>query len=107
MVGKDSPEAGRLLSRLGIVSSQEEGDYETAQAAFAQAITIAHQTGDEALEMSTLAYAAQVDYFRLNLAEALDKSRRALELGKRARGDRALVIANGYLANASILQGSL
>ena len=58
LVTADSPEAGRLLSRLGIVTGQEEGDYEGAQAAFEHAVNIAQETGDVALEMRTLAYAA-------------------------------------------------
>ena len=107
LVTADSPEAGRLLSRLGIVTGQEEGDYEGAQAAFEHAVNIAQETGDVALEMRTLAYAAQAEMFCLNPTESLDKARRAVELGSRTEEHRALVIAHNYAASASILLGDL
>ncbi|MCI0830090.1 MAG: AAA family ATPase [Chloroflexi bacterium] len=94
LVNPNSPEAGRLLSRLGIVAGQEEGDYEGAKVAFDNAVNIAQKTGDVALEMRTLAYAAQVDFFSLNWTDSLDKARRAVELGTRTEDHRALVIAH-------------
>ncbi|MCZ6491016.1 MAG: AAA family ATPase [Acidobacteria bacterium] len=107
LVKNDSPEAGGLLSRLGIATGQEKGDYQGAQAAFAQAVDIARKTGDVALEMRTLAYAAQVDYFQLNWTESLDKARQAVELGRLIDEPLALVIAHNYVSYASLPLGDL
>ncbi len=83
LVPPDSLEAGRLLSRYGMVMGMEEADYDGAQEAFGRSMTIAEGLGDAALEMRTLAWAARVDRFHLRYQECLDKSRRAIELSQR------------------------
>ena len=60
LVPEDSHEAGRLLSRYGGVLGSAVADYEGAQQALEQAITIARREEDVALEVQTLNYAATV-----------------------------------------------
>ena len=100
LVKTDSPEAGRLLSRLGLATGQEEGDYQGAQAAFARAVAIAQETKDAALEMRTLAYAAQTDFFNLHWKESVEKARRAIELDHSSGELLARVVAHYSAASA-------
>ena len=60
LVPEDSHEAGRLLSRYGGVLGSAVADYEGAQQALEQAITIARREEDVSLEVQTLNYAATV-----------------------------------------------
>ena len=60
LVPADSHEAGRLLSRYGVVLGAAEGDYEGAEQALGRAIAIARREGGLPLESQTLAYAAMV-----------------------------------------------
>jgi tetratricopeptide (TPR) repeat protein len=80
LVPPDSLAAGQLLCSYGPELGRVEGDYENAQAAFAQALAIARREGDLALEVRTLAAAADVDYFHLRFQEGLEKARRAIAL---------------------------
>ena len=100
LVPKDSPEAGRLLTRYGIATGQEEGDYQGAQAAFSQALDIAQQTRDAALEMRTLAYAAQADFFLLHHRESIEKALQAIELSRHADEPLTQVVAHYSAMNA-------
>jgi len=84
LVPGDSPEGGRLLSRLGQLIGQEEGDYEGAQAAFGRALTIARREGDVSLEMKTLTNSAYVDYNHMKFTEGLERSLEAIQLASRA-----------------------
>jgi DNA-binding CsgD family transcriptional regulator len=79
----DSLAAGRLLCSYGGELGRLEGDYENAHAAFAQALAIARREGDLALEVRTLAVAANVDYFHLRSQEGLEQARRAIALAGR------------------------
>jgi predicted ATPase/DNA-binding CsgD family transcriptional regulator len=79
----DSLAAGRLLCSYGAELGRVEGDYESAQAAFAQALAIARREGDQALEVRTLAAAADVDFFHLRFQEGLEKARGAIALAGR------------------------
>jgi DNA-binding CsgD family transcriptional regulator len=83
LVPPDSLAAGRLLCSYGAELGRVEGDYENAQAAFAQALAIARREGDLALEVRTLAEAADVDHFHLRFQEDLEKARRAIALAGR------------------------
>jgi DNA-binding CsgD family transcriptional regulator/tetratricopeptide (TPR) repeat protein len=89
LVPPDSLVAGRLLCSYGLELGRVEGDYENAQAAFAQALAIARREGDLALEVRTLAAAADVDYFHLRSQEGLEKARRAIALAGRLGDSRA------------------
>ena len=60
----------------------EEGDYDGAREAFAQALSIAQRDGDAALEMRTLADAANVDMLYFRYEESLEKNMRATELAR-------------------------
>lgn len=72
IVPPESHEAGSLLSYYGRVLGQQEGDYERAQEAFAQALPIAQREDDAALQMSTLTHAARVDLDHLRWQESLE-----------------------------------
>ncbi|MCH7843198.1 MAG: AAA family ATPase [Chloroflexi bacterium] len=69
---KDSPEAGRLLSRHVLVKGLEEGDYQGAMEAFDSAAAIALRTGDVALEMRTLAQICIWLFGHSKIAEAIE-----------------------------------
>jgi tetratricopeptide (TPR) repeat protein len=85
----DSLVAGRLLCSYGFELGRVENDYEGAQAALAQALAIARREGDLALEVRTLAAAANVDYFHLRFQEGLEKARRAIALAGRLGDQQA------------------
>ena len=74
LVPPDSLEAASLLSRYGWALGQEIGDCDRAMSALNQALEIAQQHGDESLEMSTRANAAEVHFFNLHLKEVLADS---------------------------------
>ena len=80
LVPADSHEAGRLLSRYGIILGAAEGDYEGAEQALERAIAIARREADLHLEALTLAYAAHVSWQHLHWQESLDYGLRAIEL---------------------------
>jgi tetratricopeptide (TPR) repeat protein len=79
----DSSAAGRLLSSYGAELGRLENDYEGAQEAFSQALAIARRERDVALEVRTLAAAANVDFFHFRSQEALEKAGQAIELSHR------------------------
>ncbi len=80
LVPPDSLEAASLLSRYGWALGQEIGDCDRAMSALNQALEIAQQHGDESLEMSTRANAAEVHFFNLHLKEVLADSERMHDL---------------------------
>ena len=82
LVSPESHQAGRLLARYEFLLGIEEGDYIGAMEAVAGALSIAEREHDTILEMETLANAARVDRFHLNLQGALQKSLRAVELAR-------------------------
>ena len=88
LVPADSHEAGRLLSRYGLLVNLEAGDHERASDAFDRALAIAEREADVALEMRTLANAADTDWYQLRSQEVLRKSLRAIELARRANDPR-------------------
>ncbi|MCH7713785.1 MAG: AAA family ATPase, partial [Chloroflexi bacterium] len=81
LVPADSHEAGRLLSRHGMILGSAEGDLEGAEQALEQAIAIARREGDPPLEAQTQYYAAVVSGQHLRWQESLDHGLRAIELG--------------------------
>ena len=84
LIPPDSPEAGRLLSRYVLIKGLGEGDYEGATEAFNRALAIAQRTGDEALEIRTLANSSEVDFWHLQWQETVAKGLRVIELARRA-----------------------
>ena len=95
LIPDGSLEAGRLQSRLGFEAGRVEGDYEQAAAAFEQALSIARAEEDAALEMDTLALAADVDFFHKKREESLNRSLEAIELA--LRNDNPQVEASARL----------
>ncbi|MDA1128584.1 MAG: AAA family ATPase [Chloroflexi bacterium] len=81
LVPPDSHEAGRLLSRFGGAVGLAGGDYLAAQKALGRATAIANREGDTALEVQTLAYAADVSGNHLKWQESVNSGRRAIQLG--------------------------
>ena len=65
MVAPGSHAAGRVLCNYGLFLAMDEGDYQGAQDAFNQALTIAQREGDRALQARILANSASVDFTRL------------------------------------------
>ena len=84
LVPSDSLEAGRLLSRLGLLLNLETGDYEGASEIINRALAIAQRENDGPLEMRTLAAASDADFYRLRWSAVLEKSVRVIELAQRA-----------------------
>ena len=84
MVPSDSLAAGRLLASYGVELGRVEGNYEEASRAFDQARSIARNQGDDALELTTLAASADVDYFHLREEDSLSKSLECVDLAVRA-----------------------
>jgi DNA-binding SARP family transcriptional activator len=82
LVSPGSREAGRLLAQQGWFYGFIEGDYDRAQHAFRQAISIAESERDTAVERRTLANAAFVDAFHLRWSDCLERGTRAIELAR-------------------------
>ena len=91
LVPSGSHDAGRLLSRYGLLLNLETGNYEHAQEAFNGALLIAQREKDVALEMRTLANAADADWYQIRGEDALKKSLRVIELARRANDPRTEV----------------
>ena len=82
IVPADSREAGHLQARYGNALGLLQGDYAGAQAAFQRCLETAQRMDDPSLEMGALAAAAGVDWFHLHWQEAMEKSAKAIEMGK-------------------------
>ncbi|MCH8800464.1 MAG: AAA family ATPase [Chloroflexi bacterium] len=82
MVPSNSVMSGRLLAIRGSILGQEFGDYEGADADFSQALAIAQNEDDAALELRILGGAAYMDFYHSKWRECLKKVPRALELLK-------------------------
>jgi tetratricopeptide (TPR) repeat protein len=107
LVPPDSLAAGRLLYSYGHELGRVEGDYENAQAAFAQALAIARREGDLALEVRTLAAAADVDFYHLRFQEGLERARRAIALAGRLGDQQAAWLAHLDAARILTLTGEV
>ncbi|MFQ6027156.1 MAG: AAA family ATPase [Dehalococcoidia bacterium] len=80
LVPPDSNQAASLLSTYGLALYKESGNYQAAQDTFHRALSIAQREQDSALEMRTLARAAEVAWWHLRLREVVEYGRRAVEL---------------------------
>ena len=107
MVPSGSHEAGRLLSRYGLLLNLETGNYEQAQEAFDQALDIAQRENDIALEMRTLGNAADAEWYQIRGEDALEKSLRVIKLARRANDLRTEVWPRFLAAYESIAKGNL
>ena len=87
----DSLEAAGLLSRYGWALGQEVGDYDKALSSLNSALAIAQEKGDRFLEMSTRAYAAEVNFFSLRHQEVLNDGPRMRELAQQISNPQAEV----------------
>ena len=79
-VTPDSHDAGRLLSRY---ITPLRADYDKAQEAFRQALSIAREQGDHALEMRALVDVGCVEFTNCLFESSLERNRAAIELAKR------------------------
>jgi DNA-binding CsgD family transcriptional regulator len=77
-----TPVAGALLARTAAAEYFETGDHARAQEKFARARSIARAHQDTVLELRSLAYAIAVDHFAVKWADALARSRRALQIAR-------------------------
>jgi len=102
LVPPESLEAGRLLSRFGLLLNLETGDYERATEYFTRALAIAQRENNEGLEMRTLAAASDVDFYRLRWSDALEKNVRVVELAQRANDPHSEAWPH-WLAASSLL----
>ncbi|MFQ6029367.1 MAG: LuxR C-terminal-related transcriptional regulator, partial [Dehalococcoidia bacterium] len=107
LVPPDSHEAGRLLSRHGLLLNLEQGDYAGAQKAFERALVIARRENDLALEMRTLANAADADWYQIHPQEVLQKSLRAIELAQRVQDPHTEIFSRFLAMYTSTAMGDL
>ena len=105
LVPPDSYEAGRLLPWHGRLLNTLQGDYDGAQDALSRALTIAQREGDIALQMQTLAFAADVEGFQLHWQQCLEKALQAIELTRHADNPLAESFAHGWVAGALSVMG--
>jgi DNA-binding CsgD family transcriptional regulator/tetratricopeptide (TPR) repeat protein len=83
MVGEGSREAALLLARGAAAAYFETGSDQPTQQWFSRALGIASSHDDAGLELRVLAQSISVDHFALRWHDALEKSRRVLELAGR------------------------
>jgi DNA-binding CsgD family transcriptional regulator/tetratricopeptide (TPR) repeat protein len=83
LVGEGSREAALLLARGAAAAYFETGSDQPTQRWFSQALAIASSHDDAGLELRVLAQSISVDHFALRWHDALEKSRRVLELAGR------------------------
>ena len=105
LVPLDSHQAGRLLSRYGILMVTEMGDHEGAEEAFGKALAIAHREGDEILEMRTLTNDARAEMYRQRYQQCLEQSLRVIQLAARADDPQSEMGAHDFAARVSLRMG--
>ncbi len=105
LVDPDSHEAGRLLSRNGLLVNLETGNYDLAREFFDRALAIAERENDRILEMRTLAASADADWYQIHEEDTLAKSLRAIELAQLANDPHAEAWPRFLAAFVSIVKG--
>ena len=100
LVSPDSHEAGRLLSRYGVILGRFQGDYAGAQDALERALVIAQREEDIVLEMRTLANTAETDFFHLRYRESERKCSRVIDIARSTHDLHAEITATLYAARA-------
>ena len=106
LVPPDSHHAGHLQARRGNALGLLLGDYTGAQAAFDNCLATARRVGDATLEMGTLVSSAGVDWFHLHWQDAMEKSTKAIELGKPLDEPVQLWFAHLWAVNALTALGN-
>jgi tetratricopeptide (TPR) repeat protein len=104
LVPPNSLAAGNLLYRHGWELGRIEGNYDAAQNAFNQALSIADQENNRSLEMWTRAYLTLVN-FHHRVQEAIENGPRAIELAQQLNEPQAEVLASYYTAISLIELG--
>ena len=107
LVRRDSHEEGRLLSEYSRVIYYEAADFEAARDAFTRALAIAQRENDTELELRTLANGANVDTFRCNFNESLEKSWLGLELVGQVDNPQAEISLHTWAIAARLATGNL
>ncbi len=105
VVSPASLQEGHLLSSYALIKYGETGGYEEAQDAFNRALAIARREGDLALEMRVLADAGYAAWWHLNLPDAVEFTRRAVELSGQVDDPRTESRARFFLARATNTTG--
>jgi len=105
LVPPNSHQAGRLLSTYGLTLYKETGDYDGAQHAFHQVLAIARREQDPALEMRTLAGAAEVAWWQLRLSDAVAYGRQAVDLAGRVDDPQSEILARTFMGRALTAMG--
>ena len=82
-----------------------DGDYPSARESFDRALAIARREGNTALEMRTLALAAQVELWHLHFEEARKSSLKAIDLSVTASDPRQEVAARYWASQSSRILG--
>ena len=107
LVPADSIEAGRLLSRYGGILGAAKGDYEGAQVALGQAISIARREGDVPLEVQALTYSADVNWQYRHWQKSIDSGLRAIELATGNENSFFEVLSRWCIAGSLLHIGEL
>ena len=101
----DSIDEGRLLANAAWYIGTHEGDQERARMSFDRALAIARRLGDASLERRTLASAAQVEYWFINLQECWDSAVQARDLAEAAGDRQTEITAREFLARVALMRG--
>jgi DNA-binding CsgD family transcriptional regulator len=107
LVPPNSRDAASLLSRYGWALGQEVGDYGRAMTALNQALSIAQEQDDPALELLTRANSADVNFFNLRLNEVLGDARRMAELFEQVNSPQAQAVYRTSALLAANFSGDL
>ena len=105
LVEPDSHEAGRLLSRNGLLVNLETGDHDRAKEFFDRALVIAKRENDRVLEMRTLSASAAADWYQLREKDTLAKCLRVIELARLANDSHAEAWPHFLAAFALLVTG--
>jgi len=105
LVPPNSLAAGNLLYRHGWELGRIEGNYDAAQNAFNQALSIADQEDNRSLEMWTRANATYVNFHHIRFQAALENGPRAIELAQQLNEPQAEVLSSYYTAHSLIALG--
>jgi tetratricopeptide (TPR) repeat protein len=97
LVAPGSHEVGRLLAQHGWFAGIANGDFEAADSALREALSIAQRFGDTALERGALANLAWVDVWHFRYEEGVELGLRSIELSD-SSGDQHTMNAHRSVA---------
>ena len=107
LVPPDSHQAGQLLPRYVRVLGWQNADYEGAQQAFLQGLTIAQRESDADLEIAMLAEAGLVDFYHLRFQDSLEKHLRAIEIARQSDDLESAMLAHRFAATSLLVMGDV